>query len=129
MVLAGGYVDMTLEQIGKRIRKKRKEKKWTQQKLAEKSGLSVPFISNVERGTQEMGILSLIAISNALDVSVDWILRNNTSEAALMVDDEIRKELEGCTARERELILDNVKNMKAGFTILKEESREDRYKT
>ena len=41
---------MNEKQIGEAIKKKRKELKWTQNDLAEKTGLVYQTISNIERG-------------------------------------------------------------------------------
>ncbi len=60
--------------LGQRIRKARKEKKMTQEQLAEACNLSTAHIGHIERGTRALSIESLITISNILNVSTDYLL-------------------------------------------------------
>ena len=57
-----------MRNIGGQIRKLRKRRGWTLQRLAEQSGLSVSFLSQVERGLSSPSISSLGAVANALEV-------------------------------------------------------------
>lgn len=67
--------------IGKLIRAKRKTIAMTQEQLAEQSGLSVNFISSLERlDKQNISIQKLIAIANALDVSVIDLLKGDQAD-------------------------------------------------
>ena len=56
--------------IGKRIKFLRENSGLTQEKLAEKTGLSLDFIGKIEVNINEPGLRSLIKIANALDVHV-----------------------------------------------------------
>ena len=60
--------------LGRRIRKARKEKNLTQEKLAEACNLSTAHIGHIERGTRALSIESLIIISQVLNVSTDYLL-------------------------------------------------------
>ena len=60
--------------IGKRIGKCRKELNLTQQQLAEMSDLSDTNISHIERGATKLSLPSLIAITNALNTTTDYLL-------------------------------------------------------
>ena len=57
--------------IGERIRKYRKEKGWTQTQLAEEADLFTSYISHYETGIWLPCLLNLIAIADALNVSLD----------------------------------------------------------
>lgn len=98
-------MDDMLKEIGARIKQARQNKHMSQMDLAEASGLSTSFISNVEMGRQSMNIRALIAISNALNVSTDWLLRNDTQAALSISSEEIYRELQDCNPQEREAIL------------------------
>ena len=63
------YVDM-----GKRVRKQRQLIGLTQQELAERIGVSTSFVGHVERGTRTASLETLVALSNALGVGVDYLL-------------------------------------------------------
>lgn len=56
--------------LGSSIRAKRKKNEWSQEKLAEKAGLSTIFISRIERGVESPSFDSLIKIAKALKVRV-----------------------------------------------------------
>lgn len=63
--------------IGNNLRAYRLEMKMTQEELAEKAGISTPFLANLERGTKGMSIYSLRELSAALGVSADYLLFDN----------------------------------------------------
>ncbi len=63
------YVD-----LGRRVRKQRKIRGWTQEMLAEKIGVSTSFIGHVERGTRKASLETLVALANTLEISVDYLL-------------------------------------------------------
>lgn len=60
--------DEIYKSIGKRIKYLREKKGLTQEKLAEKAGLSLDFIGKIEVSINKPGLKSLIKIANALDV-------------------------------------------------------------
>lgn len=55
----------------------------TQETLAEKTGISTAFYANIERGAKGMSILTLKRLSEALGISVDYLLYEETSETHL----------------------------------------------
>lgn len=59
------------KKLGEKIRQLRKLRGFTQEQLGEKSGLSYKFIGEVERGTVNPSLDSLISIATALDVSIN----------------------------------------------------------
>src|SRR4051812_2325667 len=60
----------TVAPIGKRVRRARTRLGMSQGDLADASGLSRVFVSNVERGEQEPGAQSAARLAEALGVSV-----------------------------------------------------------
>ncbi|MEK3884954.1 helix-turn-helix transcriptional regulator [Paenibacillus sp. PL2-23] len=54
--------------VGEQIRRVRKLRGMTQEQLAEQSGLSFSYVSDVERGTRNISLESLEKIINALGV-------------------------------------------------------------
>ena len=63
------YVD-----LGRRIRKQRIQRGWTQEALAERVNVSTSFVGHVERGTRKASLETLVALANVLDVSLDYLL-------------------------------------------------------
>ena len=56
--------------MGKRIRAKRRALQLTQEKLAERAGLSFAFIGHIERGTRIPSFNTVCKIADALDCSL-----------------------------------------------------------
>lgn len=63
-----------LSQIGSSIRALRKEKGWTQEKLAEMSGINDKEVSHIEQGRRNITIDTLVKISKALEVNIESII-------------------------------------------------------
>lgn len=62
--------------LGQRIRELRKAKGWRQIDLAQHSGVHEVHISDLERGTREIGLRTLKALAIALDVSTADMLKD-----------------------------------------------------
>ena len=60
--------------IGARIRYYRKDKKWSQEKLAERAGCHAAYVGQVERGEKNMTLDSLMKFATALEVSLPQLL-------------------------------------------------------
>lgn len=61
-----------METFGQRLKRLRELRKWTQQELAERSGVPYETIYRVERGTHQEPRVSVAAkLSKALGVSLD----------------------------------------------------------
>lgn len=58
--------------IGERIRLERRKRKWSQEELARRSGVTQGLISQMENGTNDSSKY-LTSIARALDVSPDWL--------------------------------------------------------
>jgi len=63
-------VDGLKAKFGKRLRQIRRQMDLTQEQLAEKVGLSVEFISNIERGINSPSFKTLENLERALGISV-----------------------------------------------------------
>jgi len=64
---------------GDRIREIRDEQRMTQDQLAEKTGISKGFLSDVENSKRNVSSDYLLRIANALGASVDYILRGDST--------------------------------------------------
>ncbi len=60
--------------IGNRIKSTRLKKGFSQRELARKSGLSSAYMCQLEKGNRDIGVSKLIKISQALEVSVNYLL-------------------------------------------------------
>lgn len=61
---------MLREMIGFRIKNLRKQRNWTQEELAERSGVNISYLGTVERGTRNVSADTLDRIISSLEISV-----------------------------------------------------------
>lgn len=59
-----------LAKLGARVKRHRKRRGWTQQKLAEKCDLHLTYVNSIERGRRNVSFLTIIIIARALKVPV-----------------------------------------------------------
>ena len=79
--------------VGKRIRESRISKGYTQQDLADHTGICVMYISEIERGIKMPSLNSFIKIINVLDVSADYVLRDELPSGKEYICSEITEKL------------------------------------
>ena len=92
--------------LGKRIRESRIKKGYTQQDLAERADVGVVYISEIERGIKMPSLNIFIKIMDALDVSADYILRDEISTGKEYVCMEITEKLIALTPSQRKTATD-----------------------
>ena len=63
--------------VGDRIRFLRKAKGWSQEELGEYAALSYKFIGEIERGTVNPSLDTLLGISNALQIEIAKLFSND----------------------------------------------------
>lgn len=89
---------MESETVGNRIRKKREEKGWTQEKLAQRAEISKGFLSDLENGKRNVSSENLLRIANELGASLEYLLRGITptklGDAAIEIPPELSKAAE-----------------------------------
>ena len=66
----------SLKAFGRSIRSYRKQRGMSQEDLAEKSGLSRNYVSDIERGVRNPSLLALIKLSRALRVPLRDLLED-----------------------------------------------------
>ncbi len=100
-------VDYTI--IGERIKNARKEKNMTQEKLAEQIGVSIAFLSRIERGNSQVNIKRLSQICKILDLTEGEILNGSSNESNSYLNDEFAKLLSNCSSEQQKLIYEVAK--------------------
>ena len=94
------------KEIGLRVRNKREEYKWTREELAEKAGISIQFLADIETGRSSMTTNTLYKIATALNVSADYIIFGTE----LPLDTSgITDMLSKLSKRDRDLVIDLLK--------------------
>ena len=66
--------------VGERIRERRLELGWTQEKLAAEAKISTGFLSDLETGKRNVSADNLLEISHALSVSLDFLMKGDSSK-------------------------------------------------
>lgn len=80
---------MIIISVGENIRKARINKGITQEQLAESSGISLNFVSKIERQKrQNLTVKTLSAIASALNVSVSELLNEPNNSKAIRINVE-----------------------------------------
>ncbi|MEM7144866.1 MAG: helix-turn-helix domain-containing protein [Verrucomicrobiota bacterium] len=75
-----------MARVGDRIRERRKDLGWTQDKLATKAKLSKGFLSDVENGKRNISADNLLDLATVLALSLDFLMKGE-KEHELAVDD------------------------------------------
>lgn len=65
-----------MEEIAKRFKELRSQQNLTLKELSEKTGLSISFLSQVERGTSSLAITSLKKIADAFNVPINYFFES-----------------------------------------------------
>ena len=79
--------------LGKRIRESRVKKGYTQQDLANQAEIGVVYLSEIERGIKMPSLNIFIKIIDALDVSADYVLRDELSSGKEYICTEVTEKL------------------------------------
>ena len=92
--------------LGRRIRESRISKGYTQQELADRAEIGVVYISEIERGVKMPSLNSFVKIIDALDVSADYVLRDELPSGKEYVCTEITEKLLVLTPGQRKVASD-----------------------
>ena len=96
------YIDYQL--LGNRIAQLRKNRKITQEKLAEKAEISNNYLSNIENNHSIPSLETVMKLCAALDVTPDELLLGTSKTEKHYLSAEILQKLNRCTPREKRLI-------------------------
>ncbi len=90
--------------IGERLKKARTEKKITQEKLSEQLGVSVAFLSRIERGSSHINLKRLAQVCEILGVSEGYILNGASSDSKNYLTSEFNNVLNNASPEKQKLI-------------------------
>ena len=91
--------------LGLKIKEIRNSKGITQDKLAEMVSCNTSHISNVENNHTKVSLNVLLAIANALNTSIDYLLSDQYENSSLALDNEILRALKDCDNEKKQKIL------------------------
>lgn len=67
--------------IGGNVRRLRRERRFSQEELAHRSGMSMRYLAGVERGEENPSLGFLVKLAEALDVKPGQLFDDNTGNA------------------------------------------------
>ncbi|MCM3900770.1 MAG: helix-turn-helix domain-containing protein [Pyrinomonadaceae bacterium] len=82
-------LDAYLKEFGSQVRQLRSQSGWTQQRLAELTGLTRAYIVSVEGGKQNVSLDVVVRVANALGVMPERLLA--TDGAPRFLSDKMKK--------------------------------------
>ena len=87
--------------LGQRIRESRIEKGYTQQALANKAGIGLMYLGEIERGIKMPSLSVFIKIVDALDISADYVLRDELKSGEHFIFDDLTDKLIPLSSKQR----------------------------
>lgn len=90
--------------MGKRLKKARIKKHYTQEELAELMNVSVAYISRIETGKTHLNLTRLNEVCTILDTTEAHILNGASDDSSVYLNEELSTLLKDCSSEEKELI-------------------------
>ncbi len=106
---------MNYYEVGQRIRRIRKAKNYSQEQLAEMTGISVTHMSHIETGNTKLSMEVFYNIVNALECTSDELLFDLEKNPAMSVKSNVSETLEKCTQKELMIISDIIRSVKTAL--------------
>ena len=101
--------EINYAQLGLKIKRMRLSKGITQDSLAELVSCNTSHISNIENNHTKVSLNVLLAIANALNTSIDYLLSDQYDNSSLALDNEIARAVAECDVENKERILRIIK--------------------
>lgn len=92
--------------LGRRLRESRIKRGYTQHALAKKADIGEVYLGEIERGLKMPSMNIFIKIIEALDISADYILRDELSSGSTYIFDEITDKLKDLSPQQRKTAAD-----------------------
>jgi transcriptional regulator with XRE-family HTH domain len=70
---------MGMTTLGERVKTSRQSLGWTQDKLAQEAGISKSFLSEIENDKANVSGENLMKLANTLDISLDYLMKGESS--------------------------------------------------
>lgn len=87
--------------LGNRIREARMKKGYTQHALASEAGIGLMYLGEIERGIKMPSLSVFIKIIEALDISADYVLRDELTSGEKYIFDEMTNKLMPLSPKQR----------------------------
>ena len=93
-----------LKIIGKKIKETRKDKRYTQDYVAEEIDISTDLLRNIENGRNIGSIPTLLNICNILGITPNELFYELLKNKEKVLDDKLYKEFQELSLKDKELI-------------------------
>jgi len=103
---------MDYYEMGQRIRKYRKASNLSQERLAEKIGISITHMSHIETGNTKLSLPVLVKIADILSVQTDAIIYEKPQVNKTSVKQELSELIDSCSDSKLHVIIDVLKSTK-----------------
>lgn len=113
-------MEIDYRKVGDKIRKARKAKQLAQENLAEQTDLSITHISAIENAASKFSVDALVNISEALNISMDWLLLGDEGNH-LYIEHQVNRALSDCSESEIRFLLDVLRTCKISLREYHEE--------
>lgn len=97
--------EINYQKLGLKIKEIRISRGLTQDTLAEMVSCNTSHISNIENNHTKVSLNVLLAIANALNTSIDYLLFDQYENSSLALDNEILRAIQDCDNEKKEKIL------------------------
>lgn len=97
--------EINYKDLGLKIKSIRMQRQYTQEKLAELVGCNTSHISNIENNYTKASLNVLLSIANALNTSIDNLLKDQYSDSDDILLNEIMDAARKLNKTEKEKIL------------------------
>lgn len=85
--------------LGERLRNRRTALGFTQESVSEQIGISLRYYQMIERGERKVSLETLIGLSDALNISIDYLLFGDASRT---LTDPISELFSGLSLKQRD---------------------------
>ncbi len=75
---------MLLHDLARKVRSLRKQRRWSRERLARESGVSVRFLARIESGEGNISVLRLEALARSLGTTPEELVRRSTSSPRII---------------------------------------------
>ncbi len=97
--------------IGKKLQELRKQKGFTQERLAERVNISPHYLSALERGVYNIKLDLLVDILNTLNCSADDVFQDVVNSSSKVKASQLSEKLKSLPAKDQRIILEVVDTM------------------
>ncbi len=108
-------MNSSFKDIGQRIREARMQQHLSQNELAEKAHISPSHMSDIENGKKNIGLDIFMRLTEALQVSADWLLRTDIPQVSSIQNKEVCDILADCSSHEVQTLIKMMKEMKSAI--------------